>query len=226
MTKETEGAAKPWPDYSTLVSPVFPDWLKKSVLELIEAYPDRLKAVGLEFWFTSYYDDNNNVQEHAGAYQHWHDSATRPTEDELDYIPGMRRMDRRATELIPILGIESDDEGSISHEVAFVINQGGLTYTKDDYNEQSAGLSFVCTPSEAGWVCEAIVRTAMWEMEENGLSETALVSGDMDMMMADLNPDLAGLKAWPPLLRYDREDEDNIELVFDLNSFLEKASDK
>lgn len=221
MTGTKEPRLADWPDYSTLFSSAFPEWLKKSVLELVAAYPDQLKEVGFEFWFTNEYNDNNNVIPHANEYLLWEDPDNRPSEDDLDHIPGMRRMSRNGVELVDMLAVESDDEGGSLHEIVFSISRDGLYFRKTEHCEEN-GIFFSCKPGAAGWVCEAIFKTYLGELELNGLSETALISGDKDMIVADLDPSMAGLTAWPSPLRYERVEEEGIDLIFELNEFMEK----
>lgn len=213
-------ALLPWPDYRTLNSAIFPDWFKASVLELVAAYPDKLKACGIDFWFTSTYDDNTHVQPHAAPYLFWEDNGERPSEDELDHIPGMRRMDRLGDSLIPILGVEADLEGNMLHAVEFAATREGLFYTQADDCDNTTNLTFRCTSKDGTWVCEAVVGTYLDELESSGLSETSLISGDPVMIMGDIDPSAFELTSWPALKDFIRDEDDNIDLVFDLEEFL------
>lgn len=126
----------PWPAFRELEGRTsFPDWLLTSAAEIVEAHGERLKGIHVYFWGISEYNDNTNVERRAAIELSWCDDSERPSEDDLDLIPAMRRIYRRAAELWDCVPMDLDSEAGVCGEYEFTISREGLEFWIDDYSE-------------------------------------------------------------------------------------------
>lgn len=205
MTKDTnETGNTPWPPFKDLEAYIFPEWLKISVLDFTERYSDRLNGIYINLHATAYYDDNNNISCKGDAWVTFKND--KPSEDELDFVPGMRRIERRAADMWDYLPIDSDEEGNLSGEFNYGISQSGIYYCYDEVE--------MC--GEATYMAEAKFEDNTWKYEErltipSTISETALAAMDVESILSQINPDSYGLKKWPSHelveIRYNEEEE-------------------
>lgn len=128
-----------WPAFRELEGRTsFPDWLLTSAAEIVEAHGDRLKAIHVYFWGVSEYNDNTCVEPRAAIELSWCDDQDRPSEDDLDFVPAMRRMSRRAVELWEYVPMDLDSEANVCGEYNFTFSREGLEFCVDDYSENRA----------------------------------------------------------------------------------------
>ena len=205
-----------WPDLASLDTPIFPAWLKISVLDLIAAFPQNFESLCIEFWATNYYDDNNNIKEHAGPGITW--SGTAPTQDELDEIPAMRRMERRAEEMWRLLPIEADDEANIG-EVSYEINRDGLKFLVSEWGEGET-LELFAKPKDSGWHCGARIVHTLDEYISAGASDTVMITMNADAILSELDPKAFGLANFPQPTAIFTNDDGYICIEFDIAEYV------
>jgi len=193
-----------WPPFEDLEAYFFPEWLKSSVLDFTGKYSDKLIGIYIGLYATAYYDDNNNIACKGNAWINF--SGTKPTEDELDFVPGMRRIERRAEDMWDYLPIDADEEGNLNGEFSYGISQSGIYYCYDE--------SEMC--GEATYTAEAKFEDNAWKYEEritipSDISETALAALDVESILNQINPGDYGFKEWPHhdlvTIQYNEEEE-------------------
>lgn len=206
-----------WPDFASLDTPIFPRWLKISVLDFIAAFPQNFEGLCIEFWATNYYDDNNNIKEHAGPGITW--SGVAPTQDELDDISAMRRMERRAEEMWRVLPLEVDDEASICGEVSYAIDREGIRFLLSDWNE-SESIELYAVPRDGGWYCAAKIRHALEDYISAGASDTVMITMDADAVIAELDPSVFGLANFPKPKAIYTDEEEFVCIEFEIADYV------
>ena len=133
---ETAPNALTWPKYAELGDKTFvPHWLLESVDQLAAHHGSNLRAIDVQLWGVAEYNDNHNVNREGLTCLIWEDQDRAPSEDDLDHIPAVRRMERKASSLWDYVPVVLDDQGSIPGDFKFVISNEELELTYDDWNE-------------------------------------------------------------------------------------------
>lgn len=208
---------KAWPDFESLETSIFPDWIKTSVLDLTKEFPEKLDFLYVEFWATNYYDDNNNVKKHAGPSVGW--KGTAPTEDELDHIPAMRRMERRAEDLWSVLPVEVDHEANICGEVSYIIDRTGLQFISGNWEDENH-LELFAIPKDNGWHCGAKIIHPLEDYINGGVSDTTMITMDADAIVAELNPSMFSLAEFPKPQAIYTDENDCICIEFKIEDYV------
>lgn len=209
MNKEDEGQAKAWPPFERLDAGVAPAWLSTSIAELIAAHGDRLERVVVELWGTYHYCDEHVYNLLGEITPVWKDFHDRPSEDDLDHVPAMRRMGRLACDLWDNVPMDLDEEGGLSGELNFVFDRNGVTYTWDTY-EYSGGCDYEASARYENGAWSYSERIKMIDVE---VSETSLAVGNTDEILGQIDPTEAGIKEWPKDLQLTHEIDENEDFV-------------
>lgn len=159
----------PWPEFGQLGTRTFlPLWVLQSADQLISRYGEKLRFISVELWGTAVYDDNTNVARHGFVGPTWIPDVTPPSEDDLDQIPAMRRMSRRAHEIWDDVPMCLDDQGHLNGEFHCLLTRDGITFSYADYSEDT-------------FVAEGRIIDGAWHYEERveffpEMTETARAS--------------------------------------------------
>jgi hypothetical protein len=197
----------PWPDFGSLTADIVPEWLATSAAEIVEAVGDQIRTVYVELYAHTYYDDNTSVDLKGAAGVTPADTTIRPDEDDLDRIPAMRRIERRADDIWNLAPLDADAEGSITGEFEYRFTRDGFEYgwIRHEYT------------GEPDFEAEATFVDGEWRYEERiyvrdyEISETDLAINETESIMEHLSPDILGLSTMPDTEglthRFDEEDE-------------------
>ncbi len=125
-----------WPRYAGLGDRTFvPLWFLQSADELAAQYGDTLRTIDVQFWGVAEYNDNTHVERKACTCFVWEGFNKQPSEDDLDHVPAVRRMERRAADLWDHIPIVLDSEVDITGEFSFTISPQELLLDYDDWRD-------------------------------------------------------------------------------------------
>lgn len=190
----TEG---PWPQFTGLDVHLVPDWIARSVDELTAAHGDKIRLVFVDLYANYYHDDNSNIDTKgcAGISPVDHNDAV--DQDDLDHVPAMRRMERRADEVWNFAPFDADDEGYTNGEFAYHFTRDGFDYAWNRYE----------FTEEPDYEAQAVLVNGIWEYEERiilfdfNVSETTLAINDTTEIMEQISADDMGLSTMPDISR-------------------------
>ena len=213
MSNKNETGAAEWPPFETLDVSVAPEWLGKSIHELITAHGERLLRVVVELWGTYYYCDQHNYYLHGAITPIWQNPLDRPSEDELDHVPAMRRMGRLAEDLWDGVPMDLDEEGGMPGELDYRFDHEGVHFSWDSHDYGGT----------CNYSASAIWKDGQWHYEERivmpdiDVTETALAIGDTQGILEQVDPGDAGLKSWPENAQLTSEFDENEDFVLIAN---------
>lgn len=198
----------PWPRFSDLKAATLPVWLAQSVDELVEKYGDRLKSVSVTLWAIYEYHDEACYTLRGEISTTWLDHADRPSEDELDQLPGMRRMERQADDVWDFIPLDAAEEGGVDGDVEYHLSRGGFHFAYDtsDFGGMCDYHGNATCPDGSWSYAEKIVTS---EVE---ISATALAMENPTAILEQVDPTDFGLKKWP--------DPDGMAVTVDENDCL------
>ena len=206
---KTEG---PWPRFTGLDVRLVPDWIAASVDELTAAHGAKIRSVYVDLYARYYYDDNSNIDPrgHAGISAVDHQDSV--SEDELDHVPAMRRLERRAVDVWDFAPFDADDEGNTTGEFNYHFTRDGFAY---EWNRSEF-------TDEADYEAHAVMVDGSWEYEERiilydfEVSETVLAMDDTAEIMQQISADAMGLKTMPDVARLTHlyePDDDRLTII-------------
>lgn len=184
-----------WSHYSKINAYIIPDWLQKSILEITDKYGDKITKFYVNLYSKYYYDDNSSYDLQGDIGIDWKGYDDRPTEDELDHIPGMRRMERRAEDMWDHLPADScQEEAGLSGEMTFEIKPDEIEFFYSASEYGGDGPDFGATAKWDGnqWTYEEFII-----LQNFNISETARTIGNIEEIISQINPTIAQIDAWP-----------------------------
>ena len=134
------------------------------------------------------------------------------SEDELDHVPAMRRLERRAVDVWDFAPFDADDEGNTTGEFNYHFTRDGFSY---EWNRSEF-------TDEADYEAHAVMVDGAWEYEERiilydfEVSETVLAMDDTAEIMQQISADSMGLKTMPDVTRLTHlyePDDDRLTII-------------
>jgi hypothetical protein len=161
--------------YAQLKHPAFPLWMRESLDGAFAALP-QVDLIGFEVWAESGYCDATYVNFHGSVYFRGEDaSKNQPvTEDELDFVPWVRRMERNAKDiwhLFPIKLSVDDGSATINGDYKVQAKRNEFIYKFEDDSE------------EIFFVIDAKWNGNEWEIDER--IEMPFYEGAYSSLLAD-----------------------------------------
>lgn len=202
----TEGE---WPRFTGLHNALVPDWIARSVDEIVAAHGDRLRSVYIDLYAHYYHDDNSNIDRRGYAGLSWIDHQDAPSEDELDHIPAMRRIERCAVDIWENAPFDADEEGNTNGEFGYHFTRDGFEYSWDRYeftNEPDYSATAVMVDGE--WQYEERIRLYDYE-----ISETTLAINDTAEILEQISADDLGLSTMPDISALAHEYDEDCEAL-------------
>lgn len=195
-----------WPPYEELDCYILPEYISSAVAQIADKIGHQINSISYNVWGESVHNDNYSVQQHAEMYFAWKDNKEKPSEDELDHIPSVRKLERTADFTWDVLPIDTDLEGHINGEVSFFINEKGVTFSNEriDYDD------------EISFEAKAFYQNERWHYYErliirtDEFSETDIAISDAGELLSSLDAESYGFEKWP-------EDKTKISLEIDEN---------
>ena len=191
---ETLAEAKPWPVFSSLRASIAPDWLTKSIDEISAVYGDQINQISVYLWHNETGDHKYPITKMGDIHIAWKDHEKKPSEDDLDHLPAMRRTSRLAAELFHDIPISySEDDGSLNGELSFFFDPEGLTFNWDEEYVDGPVYEAKAIPNaDDTWHYEERVI-----LHDFNVTESSLVAGNTSNILAQIHASDVNLAKWP-----------------------------
>lgn len=189
--------------YAQLNHPAFPQWMRESLDGAFAAMP-QANIIGFEVWADSGYCDETYVNFFGDIYFRWKDEASQNivTEDEKDFIPWVRRLERNAKDiwnLFPVKLEVDDGDARINGNYYIQAKEDSFSYKFEDDNEDMA------------FVIEAVWNGSSWEIDER--IEMPFYEGAMSSILVNLQEaiesydvDELNLESYPEVVSFEEID--------------------
>ena len=185
----------PWPRFAGLETATVPAWMSQSVDEITAIHGEKIRMVFVDLWAHYYHDDNSNIDPRASGDISFVNYQDKVDQDELDHVPAMRRLERRAIEIWEHAPFDCDADGNTIGEFSYMFTRDGFEYEWNRYE-------FTFDPD---YSATAKLVNGSWEYEERitlydfTISETALAIGESAEILAQISAEDMGLKTMPEI---------------------------
>lgn len=175
-----------------------PKWAVEGIDEIVSAHPDKIKSISFELWAVTSWDGKHTSKQGVIDFT-WVDAANPLSQDELDHIPAVRRLERLAKELWEFFPISHNDETANVDAETFhcVFHRDGIDFLVQDWDETETRASADWAGGEWTFTEKVVLSADLTEMERALFNaETALDAVSLDNLGYDDEKLPAPRKAW------------------------------
>ena len=158
-----------------------PDWMKNGLNEIYSRIGDEIHCVNFGFWTENYHDDNNSYSEKASLHVVFKKFNEEENECQLDEIPSVRKIERKAVQLWDNLPLCIDSENDVMGDVNFTINKNLVEFSINYEGEDFASIVMAAEYKDGDWHCYDEITI----FEE--ISETLRISGTTERLLAAID---------------------------------------
>lgn len=194
--------------FSNIDHPSFPKWMGEGVDAVFRAQPSVGRVV-FTMWATAHHRSPSTLHGDVGFVPI---DGPRPKEEDLDLIPQVRMMERRACELWNLLPIGyEDEEGMAALNGDCDIHadrEGVLSFTYDSQTDEEVRMIVKATYRDGAWRYVDQITTGHYPGPRSDI-----LAGDVDQIASIYDPSDLGLEMAPEVLSVSIGDDDAVVLL-------------
>lgn len=172
--------------FSSVEHPSLPLWLREGLDTVFGREPGILR-VTFNLWCTSGYSDESYINEHAEAFFTKDDQTT---EEQLDIIPSVRMIERKAMELWGLFPVIQDSEG-VEGELEIYADRTRFLYSQQMHDLEAPVFEIEVFEQNGSFIVEERLRVSY------GGTLTDLVIGSAENILSFLDPADIAMKELP-----------------------------
>lgn len=212
--------AAAFPSFAGVAHPSFQwQWLLEGLDRLFSA-DARISQVNFDLWASYYYDDNDNV-DLKGTANFVFDEG-RMSEEDLDEIPAVRMLERRAAELwhtVPM--VPSTEDGSINGSYSFHARRGLILFEYTSFNgEDEPVMSMEARHDGEKWVARETLTIG-----RGGAALTDIATLDHQAVLdQSFDASANGLEGQPRAIGMEVVDDDTLTFLLEPGQLVENTT--